>query len=428
MERSAEDADEGHVEDVMQLALRLGEEMFVAGFETRSVQEALEAVARRYDVEHLEGDLTARSIHLQWRPPGRRPLVMMRVARTDDARDLDRMNLVHRLIERIVAGRVDVDEAIAELEAITRAQERWPWWVRMAGGAVLAAMISLQAGGTVAGAVAAALLLALVNRTGWLLGATCLPPFYITAIQAMLVVLAGAGLFQAGFSGAAVAGLMAANLVLLLPILSVVSLAEDAISGFNLMAASRLVSVVLLIGGLVAGAAIAGSVALRVGDFEQMAYGVRFAALPLVVAVLSAAVGAAGNTLFNGGAARLVPAGVAAGLLAGTVNQLLRAGLHAVPPLAVLVAATALGWAATLAARRLRIPSAVLVIPGVTGALLPGPDVYLSLVKYATGAPDAGSSLLTAIVTTAAIGVGAVLGSIIGLRRVRAEVAPSFTG
>ncbi|MFI6521163.1 threonine/serine exporter ThrE family protein [Spirillospora sp. NPDC050679] len=404
-------------ERIMLLALRLGDQMFVSGAETRAVETALLAVAARLGLRDLEADITARSIHLQYRAPGERPLVMMRVTRTDDAKDLDRMGLVHRLVEEVVTGRVDAAGAERELDRIAGAAGRWPWWVRVAGGAALAAMICLQAGGTAAGAVVSALLLALVDRGGVLVSRTGLPGFYLVAAKAALVVGCGLVVFGLGLSGQAVAGLVAANLVLLLPILSVVSLSEDAISGYRLMAASRVVEVAMTLGALFAGVAVAGSLGLDATGFEHEAYGVRFAELPLAVALTAAAVGAAGNTLFNGGAARPVPVGVCAGLLTGAVNNLARSGLGLAAPLAVLLAAAVLGWAATHAGRRLRIPSTVLVVPGVTGALLPGPDVYLALVKYASGAPGASAALMGALTTTAAIGVGVVLGNFAGTGR-----------
>jgi uncharacterized membrane protein YjjP (DUF1212 family) len=305
---------------VLRLALGLGAEMFAAGSETRMIELALASVARRMGVQDLQIDIAARSIHLQHAPSGDRPLLMMRVSRTDDGRDLERMSAVHRVVDRIVTGRLDLAGAEAALDRIVGDAMRWPWWVRVAGGAVLAAMICLQAGGTVPGALLAAVILMMVNRVGWVLGRAGVPGFYTVAIESALVVVAGAPAFTAGMSGRAVAGMLAANLVLLLPILSVVSLAEDAIGGFTMMAPSRAVTVAMTLGALLAGVGVAGAVLLNRAGFEQAAYGVRFAPPAVVWTLVSSAVGAAGNTLFNGGAAWLIPFGVAAGVPAGAVN------------------------------------------------------------------------------------------------------------
>ncbi|MFI6815564.1 hypothetical protein ACIBG7_24370 [Nonomuraea sp. NPDC050328] len=255
----------------------------------------------------------------------------------------------------------------------------------------------------------------LVNRVGRLFGRVGIPAFYTTAAQAALTVGAGAVAFAAGLSGQAVAGMLAANLVLLLPILSVVSLAEDAIMGFPQIAAGRAITVTMLVGGIIAGTAITGSLVLDRSGFELAAYGVSFAALPFGLSLLSSAVGAAGNTLFNGGSVRLVPLGVAAGLLAGLVNQLMLALLHS-PPLAALAAATFLGAWAAVVGTCFGVPSAATTLPGVTGALLPGPTVYASLVQYAKGSAAAPGLLLSALATTAAIGVGVVLGTLLATR------------
>ncbi|MEV0586215.1 threonine/serine exporter family protein [Nonomuraea sp. NPDC050310] len=400
---------------MLRFVLHLGEQLFRSGAETGTVEAAVLAATRHLGMGHLQIDFAARSIHLQYSPPGERPMVMLRTITTDGARDLHRLSRLHRVVGRLLAGELDLKGASAEVDRIAGAGAGRPWWVDVAGGAVLAAMICLQAGGTQGGAVLAALLLVLVNRVGRLFGRVGIPAFYTTAAQAALTVGAGAVAFAAGLSGQAVAGMLAANLVLLLPILSVVSLAEDAIMGFPQIAAGRAITVTMLVGGIIAGTAITGSLVLDRSGFELAAYGVSFAALPFGLSLLSSAVGAAGNTLFNGGSVRLVPLGVAAGLLAGLVNQLMLALLHS-PPLAALAAATVLGAWAAVVGTCFGVPSAATTLPGVTGALLPGPTVYASLVQYAKGSAAAPGLLLSALATTAAIGVGVVLGTLLATR------------
>ncbi|MQY03283.1 threonine/serine exporter family protein [Actinomadura macrotermitis] len=410
--------DEGEAARVMRLAARLGDEMLAAGAETRTVVMALDVVARRFGMPGLTIDLAARCIHLQNAVERDRPLVMLQPTQSGDDKDLVRMSLLHRLVTDIATERIGVAEAEDRIDRIDEDARRWPWWVRVAGSALLAAMISLQAGGTAVGAVLAAAVLVLVDRSGAALRRGGLPGFYITMFQAALVVVSGLVCYLLGGSGRTVAGLMTANLVLMLPILSVVSLVEDAVAGFDSIAASRMVGVIMAIGALVAGVAIAGGLILTGTAFEQVAYGVKFASLPLLLGLLAAAVGAAGNTLANGGAVRLVPAGVAAGLLAAAVNNVARDVLGQSAPLSVLLAAVVLGAVATWAGTRLLVPSTALVIPGVTGALLPGPDVYIGLVRYASGVGGAGHALGGALITTAAIGVGVVLGNFAGSRRI----------
>ncbi|MFI7235175.1 hypothetical protein [Streptomyces cyaneofuscatus] len=54
------------------------------------------------------------------------------------------------------------------------------------------------------------------------------------------------------------------------------------------------------------------------------------------------------------------------------------------------------------------------MVPGIAGALLPGPDVYRGLLQYGLHVPGAGEYAALAFVTTAAIGVGTVLGNHLG--------------
>lgn len=207
----------------------------------------------------------------------------------------------------------------------------------------------------------------------------------------------------------------AACLVLLLPILSVVSLAEDAVNGYGLMAASRLVTVTTLFGGLLGGITAAG-LAVRDWSVTEDARNVHFVALSVVVVLVASAVGAAGNAVFNGGGYKLLPSAVGAGLLAGGCGLGLRSGLSVPPVPAAFLAAVVLAAAATLTARRLRITPSVMILSGITGALLPGPAAFQSLAEAAAHSGGAGASFAGALLITAALGVGTVLGTTLGTR------------
>ncbi|WP_116200019.1 hypothetical protein [Amycolatopsis circi] len=70
------------------------------------------------------------------------------------------------------------------------------------------------------------------------------------------------------------------------------------------------------------------------------------------------------------------------------------------------------------------MPTAVVTIPGLTGAVLPGPAMYLSFSQVFARVPGAWDAVAEAITSTAAIGVGGVLGLRLAALRRPAAVLP----
>ncbi|MFJ2766590.1 threonine/serine exporter ThrE family protein [Streptomyces sp. NPDC087300] len=398
---------------VMDFALRLGQELFLCGFDTQTIESSVIAVSTALGLNHLEVDITARTIHLQYAPPHEIPASIMRVTRTaEDPRDLRRMAALHRLVGHVVAERLDVRQSLKALRRIQDTPPHWPWWVRTVGGGVLAASVTLQVGGSAWAALTAVAVLMACDRVGWLLLRGAMPFFFAIAVQAALAVALGIALSSTSLIGPYSTAVMAANLVVLLPIVPLIALPQDGITGFSLMAATRAVNVTLALAGMATGVLV---VALLADEATEDIYApqIDHATLPVWGGLIVSAVGALGNCFSMGGNRRLLPVAVAAGVMGGAVNMAVSHAVHA-PALAVLCAAAALGASAAVCSPALRVPAAAVVIPGTTGALLPSLQVYESLTQLSVGREGAGTAALLALLSTATIGVGAVAGSLIG--------------
>lgn len=254
------DVDEPTVVACMQFALRQGRELFLAGAETRAIESAIVAITARWEMGHMTVDVTSRTIQVQHAPPGAHTLTMMMVTGPEDSRDLRQLEDLSALTHRVVDKGLRPLEAEHELTRIISRKGFWPWWTTVLGGALLAAMLCVLASGTPQAAVVAPAVFLVSNRFGWALRAGGLPSFYVTALQTAAVI--GLTMFPADahvLTGGEAASVAAANMVLLLPILSLVSLAEDAISGFRAMAAGRLISVGMFLAAMVGGVALFGS-------------------------------------------------------------------------------------------------------------------------------------------------------------------------
>jgi uncharacterized membrane protein YjjB (DUF3815 family) len=189
-----------------------------------------------------------------------------------------------------------------------------------------------------------------------------------------------------------------------------VSLVEDAVGDFHLMAAARIVTVLLLTGAIITGVMVVVSVANDL-DILGEASRVRITAPPLALVPVTALVGALGNAILMGTPARWWTLACAAGVVTSLVNWAGRETLGLSAPVAILLATTVLGALAGTATRVLRVPSAVVTIPGLTGAVLPGPAMYVSLSHVFVHTPGAGQAVMEAVLSTAAIGVGVILGT-----------------
>ncbi|MFE2376554.1 threonine/serine exporter family protein [Streptomyces sp. NPDC059398] len=398
--------------DVLRFTLGLARALFDAGARTRDIQTAVIAVTATWGMQYLEVGIGGRSVQLQYAPPGRRPTVAFLALGSEDTRDLDRLAALQRLTTRIAATRMGCDEAAPALRRLTSGGSRWPWWFGLAGGALLAAMLCLLASGTVRAACVSPLVFLVAERASWTLGRSGLPSFYVTTLRTACVMAAVITLIDAGaLSGPEGASVVAANVILMLPILSVVSLTEDAIDGFPSMAAVRAVGLAAFVAALVSGILITGFL-LRGADTD--ARHTSLTALPVVLTLVTSCIGSLGNTVFMGGGPRLVPWGMATGLLGATVKVAGTSTLHWSTPLATGLATAAMGTVAAAAAPRTGIPARAVVIPGIAGGVLPGPDLYRGMLQLLLGVPGAGGYLLTTVTAVAAIGVGTVLGTIVG--------------
>ncbi|MFJ8912974.1 threonine/serine exporter family protein [Amycolatopsis sp. NPDC102389] len=396
---------------VLTFALDVAMQMFRQGIETAVVVRTVRRLASAGGIEEPRISVAVRAIHVQYCPrDGGEPVVLLGSIEANDTRDIGRMGDLEALAVRAGTGAIPPDEAERAVGELAAAGPTWPWYISLLGGCLLAGMICLQANGTVLSAVGAAALFVLANRAGWALGLIGIAEFFQVAAKASTVLIAAISLLSLGvLDGHEAASLSAANLVLLLPILSLVSLVEDAVGDYHLMAAARMVTVLLLTGAIVTGVMVVVSVANDL-DILGEAGRVQLAALPLALVPVTALVGSLGNAILMGTPARWWALACGAGVVTSLVNWAGHSLLGLAAPLSIFFATTVLGILAGAAARTLRVPTAVVTIPGLTGAVLPGPALYLSLSQVFAQVPGSWTAVAEAIVSTAAIGVGVVLG------------------
>ncbi|GEO95849.1 threonine/serine ThrE exporter family protein [Kocuria turfanensis] len=411
----------------LNFALRLAETMFHYGADALDVENAIIAVCTTYGVENVEVDITNQAVTINYiaddrtggddtrtredvfNDPDTNSHTVMRVVRswTDNYAGLAE---THQLVTDITGGEMPRGEAERRLEAINAKPKPYPRWMVRTATVAAAMAITVGIGGGVLGALVAGLSSVLNQFVAHRLGAWRIPEFFTMAAQSGILTTMALLLSWSGLElspGRVIAG----GIILLLPTTRMVSTMQDAINGFPVTAAGRLLSTSMAFLGLVAGIAggisVAGYAGMPRVDVSQSAFdpvgpltnagfmliGTGLIAITMQAKprhVLSTAVAAlAGLVVYH--------AGMAVGLGARLDTAL---------------AAVASGCVATVLAARHRIPQLILAIPAMT-FLLPGLSIFRGLYTITVETDTYGPGivgLVNAMASIVALASGVVLG------------------
>ncbi|MGY1683269.1 threonine/serine ThrE exporter family protein [Geodermatophilus sp. SYSU D01176] len=389
------------------LALRIGASMLAVGGSAADVTATVLRVAAAYGLTSCHVDITHTSITISYDREDAVPLTAMRIVGTAQ-HDYTRLQGINDLARAVSAGALDVEEAHRRLDRVVSAPATYRRTVHTLGWAGLAGSVGFLLGGGWPEALIAALTTAVIERVLRVLNRRSLPPFFQQAAGAALAT-GVAVLLLAWDVDVRTPLVVAAGIVVLLAGLSLVSSAQDAISGFPVTAAARAFEVVTLTAGIVVG--IAG-----VLDLAQRAR------LPLTVVDTSPspvpfAVGLAASAGIAGCWAlacharpRAVGVAATAGALAWTTSWA-TGDLGTGPALASGVTAVVLGFCAEVLTGPLRVPSQLVAVCGIV-PLLPGLAIYHGLFAIVVDADIQGG--LATLVGAAAVGLALAAGVTLG--------------
>lgn len=431
---------EASVRGALELAVRVGELLLRCGAGTRDVEAAVVAVAAAAGLRRLELDITNQSLLAQAPTPSGVPVTLLRVVRSN-SRDFARLTAIHGLVEELVSGGIDdVDDATRKLRKIQRRTRLYPRWLISFGYAGLAGSVCALLGGHTMAIAVAIISALLVDRIGRELTRRAVPYFYVAAVGgAVSVVLAWCGYLVGthGWIGLEMpptdfAYAIAAGIVVLLPGRAMASAVEDAVTGYPVTGAGRLLTVFLVTSGIIVGIAAGLSLTLRMDKAlnleltapKSLSFDSQPAALWLQI--ICGAIGAVASAVTTRVLPRhLLPAGVlgAVGLaLAGGLPRSLGiGGFHFGSTTAIAVAAIVIGIFGRLIGLRLGAPALVVVVPAVS-PLLPGLRIFRGMYEAVAGSVvgtsitaqgQAISTLMGAAAVALAISTGVVMGDVL---------------
>lgn len=407
----------------LNFALRLAETMFHYGADALDVENAIIAVCATYGVENVEVDITNQAVTINYvedtedgggtredvfNDPDTSSHTVMRVVRswTDNYAGLGE---THQLVTEIAGGEMPRAEAERRLDAINAKPKPYSRWMVSAALVVAVMALTIGMGGSPTGAGVAGVSWVVVQSVAGRLRTWRIPEFFVLATQSGIATVFALLLSWTGLD-LSPALVIAGGIILLLPTTRMVSTMQDAINGFPVTAAGRLLSTAMAFLGLVAGIAGGVSLAGYLGmPRVDVAQGTFVPASPVVntvfmlvgTALLALSVHAKPQHVLSSalaGFAGLVVyhAGIAVGL-----------GERMDTALAAVVSASV----ATLLAAYHRVPQLIVAIPALT-FLLPGLSIFrgMYMLTVETESYAAGIVLLAnAMATIMALASGVVL-------------------
>ena len=410
----------------LDLTLRVGEMLLSNGAGAADVAATMDSILRHLGLRGADVDVTYTALIVAHQThPDDPTLVRRRNVRQRDV-DYEDLTRVDHLVTALLLGRISRDEARTEMAQIVSSGHARPRWAIAIGWGALALGIGMLLGGgplvlviALAAGIGLDQLLTLLSR--WRL-----PVIYQQMAGGLLATLLAVGLAATPLP-LSPSLVVSAAIIVLLAGLGFIGAAQDALTGFYLTAAARILEVMMATAGIIVG--VSGG--LSVGRVM----GVQLSLTP----------GAAGLTDLPGMLLGAALCAVAFGFVAYTpVRALWPIGLIAAVGEAVAYFLQTQGfgraWAAAVAAvgigvvsyglaGRVRVPPLVIVVSAIT-PFLPGLSIYRALSLFTVGDSNGLVDFVTAAGVAIALASGVILGEYIAqpLRREARKLEDRLSG
>ena len=232
------------------------------------------------------------------------------------------------------------------------------------------------------------------------------------------------GLFPAGTRPSYI---VAAGITVLLSGLSLVSTVQDALSGYYLTSAARIVEIALLSAGLLTGVVLGLKFGFAVDVTIEVSGDLPSSAIRFSLSVLAAGTSAAFYALAGYTPLRSLPVAGLVGAASWAVFGALRQFTDVGPIASTGIAALVVGIAAGLLRRGARTPPMVVTLAGIT-PLLPGLAAYRGFYQLAVeGVAEGLVTVTLALATGLALAAGVALGEFVTRPRRRPDEIPGDT-
>ena len=421
----------------LELAMRIGDLLQSSGQSANDTVVVIRRVCQAYGLRRVQVDITSTSIVGSYlepthqadsggtpSAPGRlsgQPVTSMRMVEPTH-QDLAKTAALNRLVSDVVKGE-SLPRAMERFDQIRAARRPYPGWVATLGNASIGMAVQLlHTTNPVVLAVALVMGIAL-NRLLDFLARRSMPVFFQQLAGGWLIVVVTAATSWAGtwewtplFHGLAPTLIAVGGVVQLVAGMKFVSAGQDAIDGFYLTATARLLQVIMLTAGIVAGLVSGLTVAARFGFFIFLSSNIPTNPMPLrYAAVILAGVCFMVGAFADWQTIVLTAGGSALAWFGFTASQAAIGGTVTPSFIGALLSAVVV----TMLVRRTSKPGFAIVNGALIG-LVPGMRLYNGLLQMVgtnvvpADPSQGGSALLVAAGVALALAAGASLGIYIG--------------
>lgn len=404
------------VAGVMDVAARIGDILLSSGTANRDTVAQIQAVASAYGLHYAHVDITLNTITI-FSTVGtekKTPVSVFRVV-SHMRTDFSKLSEVDRLIRSIQAGATPPELAEKILDGLYRSPATYGFKTSLVGWGVFAAAVSVMLGGGLLVALVSFIIGIAIIVCNTLLSKHRLPPFFQNIFGGFIATVPASMVFSwATKAGIVIAPshIIAAGIVVMLAGLTLVQSLQDGITGAPVTASARFFETLLLTSAIVAGVGIgiqvSGLLGMTLPPLEPVLLSPNFSTSTVrvaagVVASISFAVACYAEV------SSVIVAGFTAGVGAGIYYLVLLPTNMSVIT-ATAIAATVIGFAGGLLARRYLIPPLMTAISGIT-PLLPGLAIYRGMYAALNEQMLVGfTNMAVALSIASALAAGVVLG------------------
>jgi uncharacterized membrane protein YjjP (DUF1212 family) len=376
------DDDRRDIHETLDLALRIGEVLLSSGAGAADVTATMLSVTHACGLRAVTADVTFTnlSLHHQAKVDGP-PAIQMRGV-THREIDYEDLTTVDHVVGDLVARQITRDEARARIARVVSSGHRRPRWAVTAGWGAMGAGTALLLGGGPVVAAIAFLAAAVIDRVQRWLSVRRFPGFYQQVAGGGVAALVAVATAASGLP-VAPSLVVTAGIIMLLAGIGFLGATQDALTGFPVTAAARILEAVLATAGIIAGVSGGLTAGRMLGvDLGTLRPGAT-ALSHVSVMIFGAALAAAAFAFAAYAPLRsLVPVALVAGL--GTVVFTAMAEADAGAAWSSAAAAYVVGTVSYTVAGRVRVPPLVVVVPAIV-PLLPGLAIYRGLTLLADG-------------------------------------------
>ena len=390
----------------LDLALRIGEVLLSSGAGAADVAAMMLSIPRAIGLRGVDVDVTFTALSMSYQPSYDEPaMIQMRNVKQRDI-DYEDLTNVDIIIQDLIRGDIDRDEARSRLAQIVSSGHRLPRWAVTLGWGFTGLGVALLLGGdwiVTLIAFAAAAGIDLLKRA---MSRRRLPSFYQQVAGGLLATLLAAGV-AATKVPVDPSLVVTASIVMLLSGIGFMGAVQDALTGYYITAGARLLEVMLATAGIIAGVSGGLTVAQMLDvkiPLDPLAAG--FFDLPVMAfgaGLAAAAFAFASYAPFRS----LLPIGFIAAL--GEIVFYLMELQGFGRAWAAAVSAVLIGVVSYSVAGRVRVPPLVVVVSAIV-PLLPGLSIYSALSLMAAGDTFG----ILAMASAAAIAISLASGVILG--------------